>query len=72
MEDETEEIYAQLITDFINDLSEWYLRGSVFRTNWLYRIDALCNHDISEMSLIWEVVQLCILCICLFNMDTCN
>ena len=52
MEDETEEIYAQLITDFINDLSEWYLRGSVFRTNWLYRIDALRNHDIREMSLI--------------------
>ena len=59
MEDDTEELYAQSIDDFTNGLSEWYSRNILRRTNWLHRIDALHNHDICEMSLIWEVAELC-------------
>ena len=29
-------------------------------TNWLYRVDALRNHDIREMELLWEVALLCL------------
>ena len=54
-----EELYAQSIDDFTNGLSEGYPRNIVCRTNWLYRIDALCNHGICEMNLIWQVANLC-------------
>ena len=28
------------------------------RTNWLYRMDSLRNHDVREMSLLWEIAEL--------------
>jgi hypothetical protein len=59
MEEKTEEQYAQSIDNLSNELSEWYPRNIVRRTNWLYRIDTLRNHDIREINLIWKVADLC-------------
>ena len=36
---------------------EWFPRDIIRRTNWLYRVDALCIHDIREMNVIAELVH---------------
>ena len=59
MEDDAEDQYAESIGNFTTELSEWFPRDILRRTNWLYRIDALRNHDIREMNLIWELADLC-------------
>ena len=38
----------------------WLPRNILRRTNWLYRVDALRNHNIREMSVLWEVSVLCL------------
>lgn len=40
------------------NLRNWFPRNIIRRTNWLYRIDALRNHDIREMNLLWEILSL--------------
>ena len=39
--------------------NQWIPRDILRRTNWLYRIDALRNHDIREMQMIWDLTELC-------------
>ena len=39
-------------------LRNWYPRDIASRTNWLYRIDALRMHDIREMHIIWDLMNL--------------
>ena len=40
------------------DIRLWFPRNILRRTNWLYRVDALRNHDIREMNILWEVASL--------------
>ena len=39
--------------DVEDNLRNWFPRNIVRRTNWLYHIDALHNHDLREMNLLW-------------------
>ena len=39
---------------------EWYPRHILSRTNWLYRVDALRNHDLREMTDLWVVSEFCL------------
>ena len=39
--------------------SMWVPRNILRRTNWLYRVDALRNHDMREMRMLWDVCSLC-------------
>ena len=41
-----------------DSLRNWSPRNIISRTNWLYRVYALCNHDIREMNLLWEISSL--------------
>ena len=34
----------------------WLPRDILSRTNWLYRVDALCPHNRRELAYIWELV----------------
>ena len=43
-----------------DSINRWYPRDILRRTNWLYRVDSLRNHDIREMSALWEVASLCL------------
>ena len=52
MEDDAKDEYAESIDNFTTELSEWFPRNILRRTNWLYGIDALRNHDIREVKLI--------------------
>ena len=38
-----------------NNLSLWYPRSTIRRTNWLYRTDALRVSDLREITLAWEL-----------------
>ena len=45
-------------TDDIEEaITTWYPRDVLRRTNWLYWIDALRNHDIREMQLLWDLTD---------------
>ena len=44
--------------DVEENLRSWFPRDTTRRTNWLYHIDALRNHDIREMNLLWEISSL--------------
>ena len=46
------------IDDVDQGFQSWYPRDILRRTNWLYRVDALCPHDIREMSVLWELTEL--------------
>ena len=41
-----------------SSLLQWVPRTILRRTNWLYRVDALRNHDLREMHNIWEICNL--------------
>ena len=46
------------IDDIESELNSWHPRDIIRRTNQLYRVDTLCNHDMREMQIIWEVAEL--------------
>ena len=39
-------------------LNSWHHRDIIRHTNWLYRVDALCNHDMREIQIICEVASI--------------
>ena len=41
-----------------NELNSWYPCNMLRRTKWIYRVDALRNHDMRGMHILWEVVEL--------------
>ena len=41
-----------------SELESWRPRDILRRTNWLYRVDALRNYDIREMSVLWKLTEL--------------
>ena len=43
------------IDNIENGLNSWYPRTILRHTNWLYCVDALCNHNMREMQILWEV-----------------
>lgn len=44
--------------DIESELESWRPRDILRRTNWLYRVDALRNYDIREMSVLWKLTEL--------------
>ena len=49
---------SESIESITDNLTQWYPRDILQRTNWLYRMDSLRNHDVREMSLLWEIAEL--------------
>ena len=49
---------SESIESITDNLTQWYPRDILRRTNWLYRMDSLRNHDVREMSLLWEITEL--------------
>ena len=47
------------VNDIESELETRRPRDVSRRTNWLYRVDALRNYDRREMSVIWELTELC-------------
>ena len=46
------------IDNIENGLNNWYPRNILRHTNWLYHVDALYNHNMRKMQIIWEVTEL--------------
>ena len=49
---------SESIESITDNLIQWYPHDILRRTNWLYRMDSLRNHDVREMSLLWEITEL--------------
>ena len=46
------------INNIENGLNSWYPCGILRRTNWPYRVDALRNHNIREIQILWELADI--------------
>ena len=46
------------IDNIESGLDSWHPRDIIRHTNWLYCVDALYNHDMHEMHIIWKVASL--------------
>ena len=57
-ESSDDDVNEEANNDESNLGNQWIPRDILRRTNWLYRIDALRNHNMRGMQVIWELTEI--------------